>query len=89
MTEVVAVASAAACTLSLAMKSSGIERGNGAVSVEAALWVNTRCPPTADLFGFDRDGEGNCRLSHIQTYLRRRGRGVDSSELPCRIIHFA
>ena len=60
--------------------------GKWAVSVEAALWVNTRCPLTADLFGFDRDGEGNCRLSHIQTYLRRRGRGVDSSELPSRII---
>ena len=31
--------------------------GNWAVSVEAALWVNTRFPLIADLFGFDRDGE--------------------------------
>ena len=38
-------------------------KGNWAVSVEASLWVNAPCPPTADLFGFDRDGEGNCRLA--------------------------
>ena len=50
-------------------------KGNEAVSVEASLWVNAPCPPTADLFGFDRDGEGNCRLAVSKRTSGAGGRG--------------
>ena len=61
-------------------------KGNWAASVEASLWVNAPCPPTADLFASTGMGRGIAASPYPTV---TPAPGVDSSEVPSRIIHFA